>query len=66
MDAYQYTLGVAELYGPTNYLPILEKAMSYASSSVTQTKQCYHVLLIITVNETETCSLIPRMYTNNI
>ena len=49
LDAYQYTLGVAELYGPTNFSLILDKAMSYASNSVTQKQQSYHILLIITV-----------------
>ncbi|XP_065898772.1 copine-9-like [Dysidea avara] len=48
LDAYQYTLGVAELYGPTNFSLILDKAMSYASNSVTQKQQSYHILLIIT------------------
>ena len=53
LDAYEYTLGVVELYGPTNFSSILSKAITYATSSVvSQGEQHYYILLIITVRST--------------
>ena len=53
LDAYEHTLGVVELYGPTNFSSILSKAITYATSSVvSQGDQHYYILLIITVCNT--------------
>ena len=49
LDIYQYALGTIELYGPTNFSSILDKALLYASSAVSQQEQHYYILLIITV-----------------
>ena len=49
LDAYHYTLGQVEFYGPTNFSNILDKAMEYAQHP-TQDAQRYQILLIITVS----------------
>ena len=49
LDAYHYTVGQVEFYGPTNFSSILDKAMEYATHP-SQDVQRYQILMIITVS----------------
>ena len=51
LDAYHYTLSQVDLYGPTNFSSILEATIQYASAGVSQERQQYHILLVITDGE---------------
>ena len=46
MDAYFRSLAFVELYGPTNFSPIINQVANQAASSPASSK--YHVLLIVT------------------
>ena len=49
ISAYKSTLGNVNLYGPTNFAPIIEMICDMAEEEqVTQTNQKYFILLIIT------------------
>jgi len=46
MAAYQYTLGSVQLYGPTNFAPVINHVARIASND--QSGENYYVLLIVT------------------
>lgn len=49
VERYKYARGQVDLSGPTNFSGVIEKAMWYAKEGVSQKKQRYYILLIITV-----------------
>eukprot|EP01102_Stenamoeba_stenopodia_P004241 TRINITY_DN1453_c0_g1_i4.p1 TRINITY_DN1453_c0_g1~~TRINITY_DN1453_c0_g1_i4.p1 ORF type:complete len:657 (-),score=143.34 TRINITY_DN1453_c0_g1_i4:64-2034(-) len=51
LNAYHTALHNVELYGPTNFAPLINQAISIASQDVSQEHQNYHILLIITDGE---------------
>jgi hypothetical protein len=51
LESYWYSLNQVDLHGPTNFSPILEAAIQYASGGMSQERQTYYLLLIITDGE---------------
>ena len=48
VSAYASAIGQVQLYGPTNFSPVIRETAAMARSSVDQSRNDYFVLLIIT------------------
>lgn len=56
LDAYHYSLRLVDLFGPTNFSPIILKTIEMANQTpTTQDSQNYYILLIITVSHYCSC-----------
>ncbi|XP_019852495.1 PREDICTED: copine-9-like isoform X2 [Amphimedon queenslandica] len=51
LGSYWYALSMVDLHGPTNFSSFLDTAKKYASTGVTQERQQYYILLVITDGE---------------
>ena len=50
LGAYQFAVSQVQLYGPTNFSSILDRAMAMAKEPLNQQQQSYYILLVITVS----------------
>ncbi len=68
LEAYRYTLGRVQLYGPTNFATFLDKAIRYATGAVTQQSQNYYILMVITVSASHryTCTLWSTVHVGSL
>ena len=53
LGAYQFAVSQVQLYGPTNFSSILDRAMAMAKEPLNQQQQSYYILLVITVSSAD-------------